>query len=277
MPDTGVSVPLDKATPPWRSGGAGGVQMRIDLNADLGEGFGPWPMGDDAAMLAIVTSANVACGGHAGDTEVMYATVMQAKSRGVIIGAHPGYADLAGFGRRIIPMSLGEIERMVAGQIGALIGVAALAGSRVGYVKAHGALANLAADEPEVAEALARAVRAVGGLAFLAISGTCQEQAALAAGLETYCEVFADRGYRANGRLVPRGQAGAMIADPQVAAERLLGFVDSGMMPVVGGGAVRLRGQSICVHGDSPGAVVLARHVAAALRARGVGIQAFLA
>ena len=250
--------------------------MRIDLNADLGEGFGPWPMGDDAAMLAIVTSANVASGGHAGDTEVMYTTVMQAKSRGVIIGAHPGYADLAGFGRRIIPMSLGEIERMVAGQIGALIGVAALAGSRVGYVKAHGALANLAAEDRGVAEAVARAVRGVSrDLALLAISGTAQEAAGRALGLEVYSEIFADRGYLPDGRLVPRGKPGAMLAG-EAAVARLLGFVDSGVMPVVGGGVIALRAQSVCVHGDSAGAVALARQLRGALEGAGVVVTPFL-
>ena len=248
--------------------------MRVDLNADLGEGFGPWAMGDDAAMLDVVSSANVACGGHAGDPETMFATLRLAAARGVMVGAHPGYADPAGFGRRIIPMSVPQVERMVAAQVGALQGVAALAGVRVGYVKAHGALANLAADRMDVAEAL---VRAVGGLPLLAISGTCQEQAALAAGLTVYSEVFADRGYRADGRLVPRGQPGAMIDDPVVAAERLLAFLDSGVMPVVGGGSVALRCQSICVHGDSPGAVAMAAHVASALRGRGVQIQAFMA
>lgn len=251
--------------------------MRVDLNSDLGEAFGPWAMGDDAAMLDVVSSANVACGGHASDPETMFATLRLAAARGVMVGAHPGYADPLGFGRRVIPMSVGEVERMVAAQVGALMGVAALAGVRVGYVKVHGALANLAAERLEVAEALARAVRAVGGLAFLAISGTCQEQAAEAAGLDVYSEVFADRGYRADGRLVPRGQPGAMIDDPVAAADRLLGFLDSGMMPVVGGGAVRLSGQSICVHGDSAGAVAMAGHVAAALRAHGVQIRAFLA
>jgi UPF0271 protein len=253
------------------------MRMRIDLNSDLGEGFGPWAMGDDAAMLGLVSSANIACGGHAGDPEVMYATVCLAKSKGVVIGAHPGYADPSGFGRRIIPMSMGEIERMVAAQIGTLLGVAALAGAQVRYVKAHGALANLAADDRTVADAVARAVRAVSrDLAVLAISGTEQEGAAERQGLVVHGEIFADRGYLPNGRLVPRNLPGAMIVGNESAAQRLLGFLDSGWMPVVGGDPIRLRAQSVCVHGDSKGAVEMARHLRAALQTAGHEIAPFL-
>ncbi len=252
--------------------------MQIDLNADLGEGYGPWTMGDDAAMLQVVSSANVACGGHAGDPEVMFATLVLAKTRGVMVGAHPGYADPLGFGRRVIPMSVPEIERMVAAQIGSLMGVAALAGVRVGYVKAHGALANLAADNGDVADAVVRAVRAVSrDLAYLAISGTCQQDAGLRAGLQTFSEVFADRAYLPNGRLVPRSHPAAMIHDPAAASARLLGFAQTGLMPVLDGAAIPLQGQSICVHGDSPGATAMARDVALALRAAGLGIKSFLA
>lgn len=135
----------------------------MDLNSDLGEGFGPWAMGDDAAMLGIVTSANIACGGHASDPDTMFATLAMAAERGVSIGAHPGYADRLGFGRRVIPMAPAEIANMVAAQIGALQGIAALAGARVTYVKAHGALANLAADRREVADAIAGAIKALPG------------------------------------------------------------------------------------------------------------------
>lgn len=251
--------------------------MQIDLNADLGEGYGPWIMGDDAAMLRVVSSANVACGGHAGDPEVMFATLSLAKAQSVVVGAHPGYADPLGFGRRIIPMTGPEVERMVAAQIGSLMGVAGLAGVRVGYVKAHGALANLAADSRDAADAVVRAVRAVSrDLGYLAISGTCQQDAAIAAGLQTFSEVFADRAYQPNGRLVPRSHPLAMIHDPVAASARLLGFIQTGRMPVVEGAAIPLQAQSICVHGDSPGAVTMARHVASALRGAGVTIRAFL-
>lgn len=250
---------------------------RIDLNSDLGEAYGPWPMGDDPAMLAVVTSANIACGGHASDPETMFATLVAARDHGVIAGAHPGYADREGFGRRIIPMSTPEIERMVAVQIGALMGVAALAGTPVAYVKAHGALANLAADERPVADAIARATRAVSrDLALLAISGTELEPAGAACGLEVFSEVFADRGYLASGRLVPRGRPGAMIKGGDVAASRLVDFLATGEMPTVEGGSVRLAAHSICVHGDSPGAVAMARDIRQALTLAGITVAPFL-
>lgn len=249
----------------------------IDLNSDLGEGYGPWPMGEDAAMLGIVTSANIACGGHAGDAETMFATVLEAKAKGVTVGAHPGYADRPGFGRRIIPMALPEIERMVATQIGALMGAAALAGVGVRYVKAHGALANLAADNADVATAVARATAAVSrDLALLAISGTELEHAGTNAGLQVFSEVFADRAYLPSGRLVPRGNAFAMIHDADAAAKRLISLVQTGLMPTVDGPAIPLAVQSICVHGDSPGAVAMARHIRATLTAAGIAFAPFL-
>ena len=249
----------------------------IDLNADLGEGWGSWRMGDDAAMLELVTSANIACGGHAGDPETMFATMALASARGVVIGAHPSFPDLAGFGRRRLPVTAAEIERFVAAQVGAMIGVAALAGARIAYVKPHGALANLAADEAEIATAVARAVRAVdAGLALLAISGTRLEAEARDAGMSVFSEIFADRGYTATGRLVPRDQPGAMIVDPDAACQRLLGFLARGAMPVVGGGEVALGADSICIHGDSPHAVAMARQVRQALGAAGVSIRPFL-
>ena len=251
--------------------------MRIDLNSDLGEGFGPWDMGDEAAMLGIVTSANVACGGHAGDPETMFRTLTRARDNGVTVGAHPGYADPLGFGRRVIPMTTEEIARMCAAQVGALQGVAALAGVRVAYVKPHGALGNLAARDRAVADAIAGAVRQLDPeLAILAISGTRTEEAARAAGLPTYSEIFADRGYLSSGQLVPRDREGAMIHDADAAAERLLGFLDTGRMPVVDGAPIALAAQSICVHGDSPGAVAMARTIRARLTAEGVRIAPFL-
>ncbi len=249
----------------------------IDLNSDLGEAFGPWTMGEDAQMLSVVTSANIACGGHAGDPETMFATLSDAAARGVIIGAHPGYEDRLGFGRRVIPMRPDEIARMVAAQIGALAGVAALAGARLRYVKPHGALANLAADDAGVAKAILAAIMAQPGrLAVLAISGTALEQAAVAADYPVFSEIFADRAYLPNGRLVPRSQPGAVLHDPQQAAERLLGFLDTGLMPVVGGPPIRLAAQSICVHGDSPGALGMAQGLRRALQAAGVTIAPFV-
>ncbi len=248
--------------------------MRIDLNSDLGEGFGPWEMGDDAAMLDVVTSANIACGGHAGDPETMFATLRMAAERGVVIGAHPGYADPIGFGRRVIPMSPPEIARMVAAQIGALAGVAGLAGARVRYVKPHGALGNLAADDRAVAEAILTAVPK--GMAVLAISGTELERAARAAGIEVCSEIFADRAYLPNGRLAPRACPGAVLHDADEAAERLIGFLETGLMPVIGGEPIPLAAQSICVHGDSPGALHMAQAIRARLQAAGVSLAPFL-
>jgi UPF0271 protein len=249
----------------------------MDLNSDLGESFGPWSMGDDAAMLGVVTSANIACGGHASDPETMFATLRMAAERGVVVGAHPGYADPLGFGRRVIPMEPAEITRMVAAQVGALQGVAALTGAKVAYVKAHGALANLAADRREVADAIASAVKALpGNLAILAISGTELEAAGRAAGLPTYSEIFADRAYLPNGRLVPRSRPDAMVHEAKAAADRLIGFLDTGLMPVVGGDPIPLAAQSICVHGDSPDAVAMAREIRARLQAAGVVLAPFL-
>jgi UPF0271 protein len=249
----------------------------IDLNSDLGESFGPWNMGDDAAMLALVTSANVACGGHASDPETMFSTLSESAKRGVVVGAHPGYADREGFGRRVIPMREVEIERMVAAQIGALMAVGALAGAKVRYVKAHGALANLAADQRSVADAIARATKAVAPeLALLAISGTELEPAGRAAGLEVFSEIFADRGYLPNGRLTPRGRPGAMIEDSEVAAGRLIQYLETGLMPTFDGSDIRLEAHSICVHGDSPHAVEMARVIREKLTGKGVEIRPFL-
>ena len=251
--------------------------MRIDLNSDLGEGFGPWAMGDDAEMLSIVTSANVACGGHASDPETMFRTLSLAKDRGVNVGAHPGYNDREGFGRRVIPMSPAEIGRMCAAQIGALMGIAAQVGVPVAYVKALGALANLAARDRDVAGAIVAAVQHIDPkLAMLAISGTLGEAAARDANAPVFSEIFADRGYLSSGQLVPRGQKGAMIHDAKEAADRLLSFLDSGLMPVVDGDPIRLDAHSICVHGDSAGAVDMAREIHARLTANGVQITSFM-
>lgn len=251
--------------------------MRIDLNSDLGESFGPWRMGDDAAVLGVVTSANIACGGHAGDPATMVETLTLARERGVVAGAHPGFADREGFGRRLIPLSVREVEQLVATQIGALMGAAALAGASVRYVKPHGALGNWAADDRAVADAIARATRAVSpDLAILAISGTELELAAREAGLAVFSEIFADRGYLANGRLVPRSREGAMIHDPAAAAARLVDFLSSGRMPTIEGAAIPLDAHSICVHGDSAGALAMARNVRAELEAAGVTVAPFL-
>jgi len=249
----------------------------IDLNSDLGEGFGPWPMGDDEAMLSLVSSANIACGGHAGDPETMYRTLSVAHQNGVIVGAHPGYNDREGFGRRVIPMSVDEIGRMVASQIGALQAVASLVEVPVRYVKPHGALANLAARDGSVAHGVVSAVQAIDeNLAILAISGTELEHVARSAGAQVFSEVFVDRAYQPNGQLVPRGETGAMIENPQEATDRLLAFLETGMMPVIHGDPIPLEAHSMCVHGDSDGAVAMARLVRNSLVNAGFEITGFV-
>lgn len=250
----------------------------VDLNADLGEGYGPWSMGDDAAMFDIVTSANVACGGHASDPETMYRTMCLAREHQIVVGAHPSFPDREGFGRRRLPYSPAEIERFVAAQTGALIAIAALAEHPVRYVKPHGALANLATEDRAVADALVRAIRAVDpSLAILAISGTLFEKAARDAGLSVFSEVFVDRGYDATGNLVPRDRPGALIEDAGTASDRIIRFLATRQMPVVGGGEVALQVDSLCIHGDSAHAVAMARRIRDDLAAAGVTIAPFLA
>lgn len=252
--------------------------MRIDLNSDLGEGYGPWVMGDDAQILDCVTSANIACGGHAGDSETMFRTLRLAAERGVRVGAHPGYADREGFGRRVIPMPPAEIGRMVVAQVGALIALARLAGTQVSYVKPHGALGNLAAADASVAGAIACAVKVLDpALAILAISGTALEHAAREQKLRVFSEIFADRAYLPSGQLVPRGQPGAMLHDVGTACDRLIGYLKSGLMPVLGGESIALAAHSICVHGDNAEAVEMARQIRGRMEAEGVAVASFLA
>lgn len=253
------------------------MSICVDLNSDLGEGYGPWRMGDDAAILTIVTSANIACGGHAGDPATMFETLSLAKDQNVIAGAHPGFADQEGFGRRLLPLTAREVEQLVATQLGALLGAAALAECEVRYVKPHGALGNWAADERPIADAIVRATKAVSSdLAILAISGTELESAGRKAGLSVFGEIFADRGYLGKGRLVPRKLPGAMIHDPALAAQRLINFLGSGLMPTVDAEPIKLEAHSICVHGDSVGAVAMARHVRSALEAAGIELRPFM-
>jgi len=248
----------------------------VDLNSDLAEGYGFYRCGDDEAMLSIVTSANVACGFHAGDPEIMARTFRLAKDRGVAVGAHPGFPDLWGFGRRRIPFSRGEIERLVAYQIGAAQALATYAGNRITYVKTHGALGNLAEVDREVADAVARAVRAVDpSLTFLAIALSEQLKAAQAVGLVTVAEIFADRGYTEHGTLIPRGQPGALIDNPNEAAERVLAMVEAAAIITPTGKRIKTAINSICVHGDSPHAVETARRVRARLELAGVTVTAF--
>lgn len=248
----------------------------VDLNSDLGESFGPWVMGADEQMMALISSANIACGGHASDPETMYRTLILARQHRVVVGAHPGYPDLMNFGRRKLPFTPEEVLRFCVAQIGSLMAIAQLAGTRVLYVKPHGALANVAADDRTVAEAIARGVEALGGLAVLAISGTELDHVARARGLPTYSEIFADRGYTKLGRLVPRTHPRAMVTDSEEAAERLLNFFRTGLMPTIDGPSIPLEAHSICIHGDSPHAVGMATRVRRALSEEGIVVRSFI-
>ena len=247
--------------------------MRIDLNADMGESFGDWPMGDDRGLLDVVTSANVACGAHAGDPDVMAATMARARDRGVGIGAHPGFADLQGFGRRRIAMAPDAARNLVVCQLGAARAMAASLGTAVRHLKLHGALANMASEDEVLARAVYDGALAVDAdLILLVIAGTAQERAARALGARWAGEIFADRGYRADATLVPRGQPGAMIHDPEEAAARMVRFVRAGAVTATDGAAVPVACDSICLHGDGPQAVAIARAVRAALEAEGIDV-----
>ncbi len=233
-------------------------------------------MGDDKAMLDIVSSASIACGGHAGDNNTMFATVSAAADRGVTIGAHPGFEDKQGFGRRRLPLSTTDIERLVASQVGALSGIAALVGATVAYVKPHGALGNWAAEDGDVANAIARGVKAVmTSPRILAISESQLVRAAQDQGIEVYSEIFADRGYTTTGELIPRGQPGALLHDVDAATKRLLHFIETGKMQTHEGTEVTLKGESICVHGDSAVAVEMATGIRTRLEDAGVAITPF--
>lgn len=253
--------------------------MRVDLNSDMGESFGPWIMGDDAGMLDIVTSANIACGFHGGDPGIMRATCEAAKARGVAIGAHPGFHDLQGFGRRqIVGLSAREIESLIAYQVGALQAVAAMAGHRVTHVKAHGALSNMACVDAGMAAALARAVKAVDpGLVFVVIPLTELERAGEAAGLNLAREIYADRAYEDDGTLVSRKKPGAVLHDAGAVARRVVQMVREQAITGVGGKRLKLVVDTVCIHGDTPGAVAMAKAVRAALNAAGVAIAPFAA
>ncbi|MEY9211084.1 LamB/YcsF family protein [Thermobifida halotolerans] len=250
--------------------------MRIDLNSDLGEGFGRWELGDDEALLSIVTSANVACGFHAGDPTVLRGVCGQAVRRGVAVGAQVGYRDLAGFGRRFIDVPAGELTNDVIYQIGALDAFARIAGDRVRYVKPHGALYNAIVHHEEQARAVVEAVRLYDpGLSVLGLPGSRWLELAEQAGLRTVREAFADRAYTPEGTLVPRRQPGAVLHDPDEIAERCLRIVHGEPVTAVDGTPVRVRADSLCVHGDTPGAVRVAEQVARRLADAGVRIAAF--
>ncbi len=248
----------------------------LDLNSDLGESFGRWVLGDDEAILGLVTSANVACGFHAGDPSTLRRTCAEAAKRDVVVGAQVGYRDLAGFGRRFIEMDLAELADDVLYQIGALEGLCRVAGTRVRYVKPHGALYNATVHHEGQAQAVVDAVRAYDAtLPVLGLPGSQLLAAAEAAGLRAVPEFFVDRGYTADGALVPRTRPGALLPDPAEVRARVVRMVTDGVVTAVDGTDMRVRAESACVHGDSPGAVAMAAAVRDGLRAAGVRLHAF--
>ena len=248
--------------------------LAVDLNSDLGESFGPWTLGDDAAMLPLVTSANLACGFHAGDPAVMLAASRTAVLHGVSIGAHPSYRDLVGFGRRDMEVAPEQLHADVVYQVSALVGIAAHAGGRVSYIKPHGALYNRIAVDLEVAEVVADAALALA-LPVLGLPGSAIATACERAGVRFVREAFADRGYLADGTLAPRSLDGAVLTDPVEVAARAVRIASEGVVVAIDGTEIAARVDSLCVHGDTPGAVHLARAVRAALDAAGIEVAAF--
>ncbi|MBI2222383.1 MAG: LamB/YcsF family protein [Acidobacteria bacterium] len=246
-------------------------RVTVDLNCDMGESFGPWPMGDDGALMASITSANIACGFHGGDPAVMRRTVRLARSHGVAVGAHPGLPDLVGFGRREMQVSPDEVEGMVLYQLGALAAIVRAEGATLRHVKPHGALYNMAVRDSLLADAIARAVRAFdSSLILFGLAGSPMLASAEAAGLRVASEVFADRAYERDGSLASRRIAGAVIHDPAVVAARAVRMVRDGNVVATSGEVVSLRADTICIHGDTPGAAALARTVRHALEEAGV-------
>lgn len=239
-------------------------EAAIDLNSDLGESFGSWTMGDDAAMFPLVSSANIACGYHAGDGTTMLASCRRAVQHGVRVGAHVSYRDLAGFGRRAMEIEPAELAADVLYQLAALDGIARVAGTRVAYVKPHGALYNRIVHDRAQAAAVLEAVRAFDpSLPVLGLPGSAVLELAAEAGQPVRREAFVDRGYRPDGTLIPRGEAGALLSDLDQIAGRAVGFARSG------------RVDSLCVHGDTPGAVAMAALVRERLAAAGIAVRPF--
>ena len=248
----------------------------VDLNSDLGESFGAYTLGMDERILEVISSANIACGFHAGDPEVMRKTVGLALKNGVAIGAHPGLPDLVGFGRRNLAVTPKEVYAMMVYQIGALWAFVKAEGAKMRHVKAHGALYNMAAADEKLAEALAEAVYKVDGeLILFGLSGSWMIKKARAIGLKTAEEVFADRSYQKDGSLTPRSQPGAMITDEEASLAQVLGMVKNGTVKSVQGDVVSIKADTICVHGDGEHALEFSKRIKERLIAEGVTVSAF--
>ena len=250
--------------------------MRIDLNSDLGESFGAWPMGQDAALMESISSANVACGFHAGDPGAMRATIALAREKGVAIGAHPGFQDLVGFGRREIKASPAEVEDLVLYQVSALAGMAAAQGMTLQHVKAHGALYNMACRDRALADAIAKAVASLDrSLILFGLPDSELLRAGEAAGLPVAAEVFADRAYDPDGSLTSRAKPGSVIHDTPTVVARAIKMVRDKQVIAVDGSTIALGADTICLHGDTPGAADHARAVKAGLENAGISIKNF--
>lgn len=249
----------------------------IDLNADLGEGFGPWAMGADEALLQVITSANIACGFHAGDPDVIVQAMTLAVENGVGIGAHPGLPDLKGFGRRRMQVTLTEARNLVAYQLGAVQAMARLAGGRIRHLKLHGALANMAAEDQALARACYEGALAVDPkIIILAVSGTAQVLAAKSLDAQVAQEIFADRAYTEEGQLMDRYLPGAVIHDPDIVCTRVLAMLEAGALITAKGNLLPTQIDTICLHGDTANAVALAQAIKAKLETADVRLQTFL-
>jgi len=246
----------------------------IDLNCDMGESYGAWRMGDDRGIMPLISSANIACGFHAGDPGTIRESVSLAVQNGVAIGAHPSLPDLQGFGRRAMKVSPQEVYDLVLYQAGAVAAFARAAGSRLHHLKIHGALYNMAARDPALAEAIARATRDLDGVILYALSGSAMMDAARALGVRAVGEVFADRSYQSDGTLTPRGQPGAMITDEAASVAQALRMVLEGKLRSQQGEEVAVDAGTLCLHGDQPGAVRFAKALREAFGARGIRVAA---
>ncbi|MDW4498954.1 5-oxoprolinase subunit PxpA [Sulfitobacter sp. D35] len=249
---------------------------RVDLNADMGESFGPWKMGDDARLLEIVTSANIACGAHAGDPDVLSETLTLAHRNGVGIGAHPGFPDLQGFGRRRLTIPRGSLQNSVRYQVAAHVGMAKAVGAQVRHLKLHGALANMASEDEQLASDLYEAALSVApDLIVMVLAATAQEAAVRKLGCRFAAEIFADRAYNDDATLVDRGLPGAVIHDAARAGARMVEMVEAGAIITESGKRIETGIDTICLHGDTPEAVEIATSVRAALEAAGITATQF--
>ena len=248
---------------------------KIDLNCDMGESYGAWQMGADAEIMPWISSANIACGFHAGDPATIRKTVRLAVDRGVAVGAHPSLPDLMGFGRRVMRISPQEMYDLIIYQAGAVEAFARVAGTRLHHVKCHGALYNMAATDAGLSEAMARAVKDLGsGVILYALSGSKSLEAGKKAGIRVLGEVFADRGYSDDGTLAPRDEPGGMIEDPAASVKQVLGMVEEGCVTSLSGKRVAVSADTLCLHGDQPSAVVFARTLRKMFSEKGITVAA---